>query len=157
MGYVDRNLLDGEVVTFRTRLHWRLYLPSLLFSLLVLLPAAVALVVYHLAAWAALPLALAVILVGSAHLRRQGSEFAVTNKRVMIKLGVVSTHSLELLLSKIEGIAVNQDMGGRMFGYGDIVVTGSGGTKESFAGIQRPLEFRRAIQAATDAREVRSA
>jgi hypothetical protein len=30
------------------------------------------------------------------------------------------------------------------------VVTGSGGTEESFAGIQAPLELRRAVQSATD-------
>jgi uncharacterized membrane protein YdbT with pleckstrin-like domain len=153
VGYVDKNLLDGEVVTFRTRLHWRLFVPSVLGTVFVMLPIAIALVAYHFAAWAALPLALGAIMVLSAYLRRQGSEFAVTNKRVMIKLGVLSTLSLELLLSKVEGIAVNQDMFGKMFGYGDIIVTGSGGTKEAFSGIQRPLEFRRAIQAATDARE----
>jgi hypothetical protein len=153
VSYVDKNLLEGETVTFRTRLHWRLYVPSVLAEVLVMLPIAIALIVYHYAIWAVLPPAIGAIPVLAAHFRRRGSEFAVTNKRVMIKLGVTSTRSLELLLSKVEGIAVNQDMGGKVFGYGDIVVTGSGGTRETFAGIQRPLEFRRAIQAATDARE----
>ena len=104
MSYVDRNLLDGEIVTFRTRLHWRLYAPSVLAEVFVFLPIAVALVAYHLAAWAALPLAFGALLVLAAHLRRRASEFAVTNKRVMIKLGVAGTRSLELLLSKVEGI-----------------------------------------------------
>lgn len=153
MSYVDKNLLDGEVVVFRTRLHWRLYVPSVLADLLLMVPAAVVLVMNHLALWAVLPLAIGSMMVFAAHLQRMGSEFAVTNKRVMIKMGVASTRSLELLLSKVEGIAVHQDMGGKLFGYGDIVVTGSGGTKEAFAGIQRPMEFRRAIQAATDSRE----
>jgi hypothetical protein len=39
---------------------------------------------------------------------------------------------------------------GKLFGYGEIVITGSGGTKESFSGIQNPFDFRRAVQAATD-------
>jgi hypothetical protein len=39
-----------------------------------------------------------------------------------------------------------------MFGYGDIVLTGSGGTKEPFSAIQSPLAFRNAVQAASDAR-----
>ena len=154
MGYIEKNLLDGEVVTFRTHLHWRLYVPPVLAALLLMLPAAIVLIVNHLAPWALLPLAIGAMFVFAAHLKRQASEFAVTNKRVMIKLGVTTTRSLELLLSKVEGIAVHQDMGGKMFGYGDIIVTGSGGTKEAFAGIQQPLEFRRAIQAATDAREL---
>ena len=74
----------------------------------------------------------------------------MTNKRVMMKTGVFSTRSIELLLSKIEAIAVEQSLMGRMLGYGDIVVTGSGGTKETFPRIQSPLEFRRAVQSVTD-------
>jgi uncharacterized membrane protein YdbT with pleckstrin-like domain len=79
------------------------------------------------------------------------SDFAVTNKRVMMKTGIFNTHSVELLLSKIEAIAVNQTLPGRVFGYGNIVVTGSGGTEEAFSDIQAPLEFRRAVQSVTDA------
>jgi hypothetical protein len=58
---------------------------------------------------------------------------------------------MKLLLSKIEAIAGNQRFIGRIFGYGDIVVTGSGGTSEAFSRIQGPLEFRRAVQSVTDA------
>jgi len=56
---------------------------------------------------------------------------------------------MELLLPKIEGITVSQSLMGRMFGFGEIVVTGSGGTQEPFDNIQSPLDFRQAVQAAT--------
>ena len=68
----------------------------------------------------------------------------------MMKTGVFSTRSVELLLNKIEAIAVHQSLGGRIWGYGDIVVTGSGGTEERFANVQAPLELRRAVQQVTD-------
>jgi uncharacterized membrane protein YdbT with pleckstrin-like domain len=87
----------------------------------------------------------------AAIIKRQSSDFAVTNKRVMMKVGVFSTRSVEILLNKIEAIAVHQSLGGRIFGYGDIVVTGSGGTEEAFSNIQAPLELRRAVQSVTDA------
>lgn len=96
------------------------------------------------------PAVIALLLLGAAWLRRHSSEFAVTNKRVIIKLGVTTTRSMELLLPKIEGITVTQSLWGRMFGFGEIVVTGSGGTQEPFDGIQSPLDFRQAVQAATD-------
>jgi uncharacterized membrane protein YdbT with pleckstrin-like domain len=86
----------------------------------------------------------------TAIVRRQSSDFAVTNKRVMMKTGVFSARSVELLLGKVEAIAVHQSLRGRIFGYGDIVVTGSGGTEEAFSGIQAPLELRRAVQSVTD-------
>src|SRR4051794_30166247 len=151
MGYIDSNLLQGEHVVFRTRLHWKLLIGPLLLAIATLLPLA-----WMLAnnTWNNLVLiapGLGLLALLAALIRRQSSDFAVTNKRVMMKVGVFSTRSVELLLSKIESIAVNQSLGGRIFGYGQIVVTGSGGTEETFANIQAPLELRRAVQSVTDA------
>jgi uncharacterized membrane protein YdbT with pleckstrin-like domain len=150
MSYIDRHLLAGEAVTFRTRLHWKVYLLPGLAVLLVLVPLTVLALGTTTRPLALLPVAVATIVLGVPFLRRRSSEFAVTNKRVIIKLGVSRTRSVELLLPKIEGITVTQSLGGRMFGYGEIVVIGTGGTQEPFAGIQAPLDFRQAVQAATD-------
>jgi uncharacterized membrane protein YdbT with pleckstrin-like domain len=150
VSYIDKHLLPGEIVTFRTRLHWKIYV----------LPVCIAIALVALAVWALssqqrkvlafIPIGIAIIVLLIPWLHRRSSEFAVTNKRVVIKLGVLATRSMELLLPKIEGITVTQSMFGRMFGYGEIVVTGSGGTQEPFDGIQSPLDFRQAVQAATD-------
>ncbi|HKC53154.1 MAG TPA: PH domain-containing protein [Burkholderiales bacterium] len=82
----------------------------------------------------------------SRWLARVSSEFAVTNKRVLIKVGFIRRHSLELLLQKVEGIGVDQGIWGRVFDYGTIMVTGTGGTKEPFKNIAAPLEFRKQVQ-----------
>ena len=74
------------------------------------------------------------------------SEFAVTNKRVIIKVGLISRRTLEMNLAKIESVNVNQGILGRILDYGSITVIGTGGTKESFRGISQPLEFRKAFQ-----------
>ena len=150
MSYVERNLLTNERVLFLTRLHWRLYTWPVLFTLFVMGPFAVVLWMRGEQAWSPLTIAIGLLWVGAVHIRRQSSEFAVTNKRVVIKLGVFTTRSVELLPSKVEGVTVEQDVWGKLFGYGDIVVTGSGGSKESFAGIQSPFQFRHAIQEATE-------
>jgi uncharacterized membrane protein YdbT with pleckstrin-like domain len=150
MSYIDRHLLPGESVTFRTRLHWILYLGPALLSLGVFVPLAVVAIWTDHRAIAVVPLLVIAIAIGAAWVRQRSSEFAVTNKRVILKSGVLQTRSVELLLPKIEGIGVNQGVGGKLLGYGEIVVTGSGGTKEQFSRIRAPLDFRRAVQAATD-------
>lgn len=152
MSYIDGNLLPGEQVVFRTRLHWKILVGPLLFAVITFLP-----VVWMLTqgTWNDLVLiapGLGLLVFLAALVRRQSSDFAVTNKRVMMKIGVFSTRSVELLLGKVEAITVHQSLGGRIFGYGDIMVTGSGGTEESFSSIQSPLELRRAVQSVTDAR-----
>jgi uncharacterized membrane protein YdbT with pleckstrin-like domain len=151
MSYVDRHLLTGEAVTYRTRLHWKVYGLPLLLVLVVLAPLTVLAATSETRRWLGfLPAGAALVVLAIAWLKRRSSEFAVTNKRVIIKLGVLNTRSIELLLPKIEGIAVTQSLTGRLFGYGEIIVTGSGGTRELFEGIQTPLDFRQAVQAATD-------
>jgi uncharacterized membrane protein YdbT with pleckstrin-like domain len=152
MSYIDGNLLEGERVVYRTRLHWLLFLTPVLFTI-VLLAIAWLLATRTSEPWshyAWIPVALSALLLLATYIKRQSSDFAVTNKRVMMKVGVFSTRSIELVLNKVEAIAVNQSLMGRIFGYGDIVVTGSGGTKEAFAHIQGPLAFRRAVQSVTD-------
>ena len=151
MSYIDRNLIEGERVVYRTRLHWLVFAMPILVTVVVLLPAAWFL--FENANWqsfAWVPLVLALLVLLPAFVKRQSSDFAVTNKRVMMKSGVMTTRSVELLLNKIEAIAVDQSLVGRMFGYGNIVVTGSGGTREAFSQIQSPLEFRRAVQSVSD-------
>ena len=150
MSYIDSNLLDGEHVIFRTRLHWLLFLGPVLFIVIILLPVAWFLSSGAWSSYAWVPVGLGALILVATFIKRQSSDFAVTNKRVMMKVGVFHTRSIELLLNKIEAIAVEQTLLGRIFGYGDIVITGSGGTKEAFSKIQSPLEFRRAVQSVTD-------
>lgn len=151
MGYIDRHLLPGEAVGYRTKLHWKVYIGPLLLVLLVLVPLGILALASTHQILAVIPGVAAIVVLFIAFLKRQSSEFAVTNKRVILKLGVFNTRSVELLLTKVEGITVTQSLGGRLFGFGAIVVTGSGGTQEPFTGIQAPLEFRQAVQAATEA------
>ena len=143
MGYVDSNLLQNEHVTYRARLHRIIYLLPVC-VLIVALGAAVA-----SGSWIAggvLGLIGLVMLV-PPWIRSIGSEFAVTNKRVLVKVGLIRRHSLELLLQKVEGIGVDQGILGRILGYGTITVSGTGGTREAFRMIADPLEFRRQVQA----------
>jgi uncharacterized membrane protein YdbT with pleckstrin-like domain len=150
MSFTDTHLLPGETVTFRTRLHWKVYFLPICAAIL-LVAGGVWLLRSTAPDWLAIiPALLALLVLSGPWLKRRTSEFAVTNKRVVVKLGVLSTRSLELLLPKIEAITVEQTLMGRLLGYGEIIVTGSGGTNERFVGIQAPLRFRQAVQAASD-------
>jgi len=144
MSYVSSNLLPNEQVTYWAKLHWIIYaLPAAVFAVALF----VALLGGH--GWMA-GLALAVIgfaLLLPPWIKSSSSEFAITNKRVLIKVGLVRRHSLELLLQKVEGIGVDQGILGRILGFGTITVSGVGGTKEAFRMIANPLEFRRQVQA----------
>jgi uncharacterized membrane protein YdbT with pleckstrin-like domain len=150
MSYVDTHLLPNETVTYKTTLHWKVYVGPVLLSVLVCVPLIVLALRNEHKLLAGAPALVIVALLGAAFIRRSSSEYAVTSKRVIAKVGVMQTRSVELMLGKVEGITVTQGLMGKFLGYGDIVITGSGGTKEPFEGIQAPFDFRRAVQAATD-------
>src|SRR6185436_11524300 len=61
-----------------------------------------------------------------AFIKYKSTELAVTNKRIVAKFGFISRRSIELNLSKIEGITVDQGVLGRIFNYGSLVVSGTG-------------------------------
>ena len=153
MGYVDTNLITDEVVTYRGRLHWTgLLRPLTLTAVFVVLGIA--------ALWFAFrpegnsvfkPIGIGLILIGlipliKAMIERRAAEFAITNKRVIVKTGVVQRRTAEMFLAKIESVGADQTVLGRLFGYGSIVLRGTGGSSEPFENIDNPLEFRRQIQ-----------
>ncbi len=74
------------------------------------------------------------------------SEFGVTNQRVIIKTGFIGRDSSDIMLTKIEGVQVDQEILERVLDYGSIAVTGVGGTKEPFHKISDPLEFREQVE-----------
>ena len=94
MSYIDRDLLPGEHLVYRTRLYWLVFLVPVLLSIVVLLPVAWLFFDSTWRNYAWVPAAFAVALIGSAILRRQSSDFAVTDRRVIMKLGILSTRSI---------------------------------------------------------------
>src|SRR5205823_4005524 len=91
-------------------------------------------------------IAIAVIPIVVAAIGRASAEFAVTNKRVILKTGFVQSKTAEMFLNKIESVGVDQSITGRILGFGTIVIRGTGGSLEPFHRVSSPLRFRNEIQ-----------
>src|SRR5437660_2241638 len=113
MSYVDRHLTPEETVVFRTRLHPVVFAGTAFFAACVI--AVVVLIVTRndLPAESVRLLSLAGVAVALGSfvtpvLRWRTSEFAVTTSRVLVKIGLLSVHTLELMLPKVETIGVDE-------------------------------------------------
>jgi len=165
MGYVDRNLVPGETLLYRTRHHWLVLLGPVVGGLSLLVPGfallleaiatrdSAGLVVGNSTISPKVMTMIGAILVVAAIItfsygvaKRNATEMAVTNRRVLIKTGMTSRRTLDLMLSRVESIGVEESAAGRMLGYGSVIVRGTGGTPEPFLMIAHPQEFRRAVQ-----------
>jgi len=162
VSYVSDHLLPGERVVYRARLHWIAFR----WSIFLLILAVVVAVAGQLVSasdlgdtwklWVpALLAGLALVSALGPWIKVASSEFAVTDKRVLVKIGLLQRDSLETLLSKVEAIGVDQTLLGRMLGFGTITIVGTGGTREAFERIAAPMEFRRQVQAQIVANEDR--
>jgi uncharacterized membrane protein YdbT with pleckstrin-like domain len=140
MGYIESTLLPDEKVVYKAKLHGMiLWKPCALIILgavfLLILPIAGVIV-----------LAIGIIALIPPVIDYTTSEFGVTDKRVIIKIGLIRRRTLELLLRHVEAILVDQSVMGRMLNYGSVTLTGTGGVRETFDNISNPLEFRRRVQ-----------
>jgi uncharacterized membrane protein YdbT with pleckstrin-like domain len=156
MSYLDDHLLAGEHIVYRARLHWIIFGASILLALLGVLAAIILQTLQHDYWYLGMAfVGIGLLLAIGPAIRYVSSEFAVTDKRVLAKHGFIERESIETLLAKIEAISVDQGIVGRVFDYGTITITGTGGTEESFPRISNPLEFRRQIQSQVVALEER--
>lgn len=115
--YIDDNLSRGEKVVYEAHYHWVIWLELKSILTLFLRPL----------------------------IMSKTDEFAITNKRVIMKTGLISRNVFEMTVAHIESINVEQSIMGRILGYGTVIIVGSGGTRESFEDIAAPFKFRRAF------------
>lgn len=130
MRYIDESLAPGEVILQRGQ--W----PK----------------IFWIGAWAAL-LLLGIIIVGififfRSWITMSTTDFAVTNRRVILKTGWLNRRTQELAVESVEGVILEQSLIARIFGYGHVVVTGTGDAVIRFPAMAHPVAFRRSIEAA---------
>ena len=163
--YVDKNIGTGEAVRYSARISlWKFSFNLLVGGLLTafLLPTFIVnlmapstgsgskmVMTYGLG----LLLLLAVLLFIWPFIARWSTELVVTDRRLIAKYGVVSTHSIEIRFDKIETVRVTQGLVGKVLKYGDIVVTGTGSTFDPIRNIANPMAFRAALNQAMELNE----
>jgi uncharacterized membrane protein YdbT with pleckstrin-like domain len=132
MSYIKETLIGGEEIIYEGRLSVWALLPKILLGVIFLL-FAISFVWFIL---------LTLIMFGWAYITYISTELAFTNKRVIAKVGFIKRVTIELNISKVETIQVNQSILGRIFNYGSIVIAGAGNPQAPIVGISQPMLFR---------------
>jgi uncharacterized membrane protein YdbT with pleckstrin-like domain len=151
MSYFKKQLMGDEIVVKQAHLHWIVYLPAICIAAVAAIGGAwlgsrgpnakqVAEIIAVMLGLYALYLAF------GGFIKRTSARFAVTNKRILIRFGLIRRRSSEILLSQIEGITVQQGFWGRIFNYGTVVIEGTGGDRAPYPKISAPGAFRLTVQ-----------
>lgn len=129
MSYIQDSLSNGEEVRNLFKLHWLAKAPMFIWLVLAIPTLGITLLP-ALYEW----------------LRLRSIELGVTNKRVIIKKGIISRKSEEMKISSIETVEIIQGIWGRMLGFGTIKVTGRGLSDIIFKNIADPMDAKRKIE-----------
>lgn len=142
--YIDKSLAESEAIVMRGRwpvFYWfgawltlGFFVVAGLFSIAMSWIAMVTLIAIG-AVW---------FLISAVHMKT--TEFAVTDQRVTLKRGWLTLSTQELAVANIEEVRIEQTLFGRIFGFGRVIVTGTGEGVLLFPPLARPIEFRRAIE-----------
>ena len=129
MSYIETSLSEGEKVVKLFRLHWTARLWLVLWIVLILPTFGITLLlaIYE---W----------------LRLRTLEYGVTNKRVILKKGIIGRYTEEMKIGSIETVEIDQGVLGRILGYGDVKVTGRGISDVVFRRMDDPMAVKRHIE-----------
>ncbi|MGB3044956.1 MAG: PH domain-containing protein [Xanthobacteraceae bacterium] len=154
MSYSTTALANDEEVIYRTPLHWIIYVrPVVLIPASALVAQAINLDNYEetpvATAVSALLFVVGVLMFVGALIEVWTTEIAVTNRRVILKRGLISRDTIEMALNRVEGVDVQQSIAGRLLGYGTINVHGTGAGIQRIKYVSDPIGLRRAAFSGT--------
>jgi uncharacterized membrane protein YdbT with pleckstrin-like domain len=133
MPYIEESLSAGEQIVGFFRLHWISRRWMVLWIVLAIPTVGITL-----------------ILALFEFLRLRSIEQGVTNKRVIYKKGIISRKSEEMKLNSIETVEIDQGIAGRIFGFGNVTVTGRGLSNVAFKSVDDPMAVKRKIESVSN-------
>lgn len=139
MNYVNQHLETEEKIIYQTKLNSTEY--SIGFAMLILGYLAI---IGSLVLGGIIVLSGLIILVLS-YLRIKASEFVVTDKRIIIKVGLFKKQYLETMLSDIDGIQIKQKIMNKITNSGAIIIRETKLTNNPISNVDKAFEFRNAV------------
>ena len=156
-GYVERTLAGGEEIVHRANFNWTFsFFPTLWFAIgagglafycFIQFAAAVPFEALRVGWWSAAIGAIAGTLILINHLIViTTTEIIVTTFRFVYKTGLISRRTQEVSLNKIEEIALEQSVWGRILGFGQLILRGTGVGVITLPDLDDPIQLRKIIE-----------
>jgi uncharacterized membrane protein YdbT with pleckstrin-like domain len=125
--YIEGSLLSDETLLHQGRISlWSMF-PLIFFGVILT------------------PVVIGLVLLVIAYIRYQTTELAITNKRVVVKTGLISRKIIEINIAKVESVEVAQSVLGRLFNFGSLSISGTGFNQAPIPNISDPMDFRKAL------------
>ena len=156
-GYVEKTLANDESIVHRAHFNWTYSFFPFLWSVIGAAPLLMlACIQYYkelsfadlsIGWWFAIASTVVGLLILFCHLVViWTTEIVVTTFRFVYKTGLISRQTQEVSLNKIEEITLKQSIWGRIFGFGKLVLRGTGVGVIVLPDLDDPIEVRKIIE-----------
>ena len=130
--YVQESLIHGEVIQQEGVVTWWGQAGLILLGILTI--------------W----FAVGIVFIIMAIINVKSTELAVTNKKLIGKIGFIRRSSIDIPIQKIESVSIEQSLVGRFLNYGTLTIKGTGGDGITIQNIKNPLLFRKTVMTMMD-------
>jgi uncharacterized membrane protein YdbT with pleckstrin-like domain len=130
VGYPDDQLARGEVVKLHTRPHWKEGVGPVLWFVVFLAIAAIAITytskldssatLWLILAEVVIFIALLIWLSAIPWIRWRSTHYVITDQRIMWREGLVTRESRHIPLARVNTVSYTQNVWERIFGFGDM-------------------------------------
>lgn len=147
-------LMPGEIVLHGAHIHFLSYAKPMVVGLIGLVSTLTGLLLPAMDGWIVFGLFLLTIaLIGAVTtgLRNWSTQMAITNRRVILRTGIIARDTADIPLSKIDLVMMEQGIIERLFGCGSVIIRTVGEMTTTFASISTPTTMRNAVLGAMEA------
>lgn len=143
---IENNLLEGEKIISRSKIHYfLLFVPGL-----VLVVSCLPFFVLSMSMFLKYILPIFFVLCIALELKYllifKTTEYILTNKRLIKNSGILRHDFSAILLNQIESVKIDQNIFDRVIGSGTILAKGTGSSLVEFYNISSPLVFYNSVQ-----------
>tara|TARA_B100000242_G_scaffold63425_1_gene38792 strand:+ start:3757 stop:4200 length:444 start_codon:yes stop_codon:yes gene_type:complete len=135
MGFIEKILAEDEIIIRKIKLHWLNYAPVITWFLLGI----------YFSEKSELGFIIPISISFYLFLGVYFTEYVLTNKRIILKKGIISRYTEEQILKKVETVEFKQGILPRLFGTGSVQVTGTGNSIILFRYVVNPIGVRKII------------
>jgi len=133
---------DSDII-YVAKLHWVIFVwPIAIFFLGLFL----GIEFWQMKEVAILLIVFSIVWLAATWITYQYSSLTIKKNQVIIRSGFLVRQTIDLPMKKIESIDIRQNVCGSLFQYGMLMITGTGGTRNSINFVDKPLTCRRYIE-----------
>lgn len=151
MGYIEQSIGPTETLLYKARFHWLYY--AVAWAALIFLAISIGCILVYARTITGIVLlsvcALGLLLLLRSMVPIWTTEIGVTNHRLIVKRGWLVRSTDELQLNAIEKVNFNQGFLGRLFGFGNVDVHGTGMDDLHVPAVADPMGLLKAIEEGT--------